>query len=316
MGCGASTDNPSSLHAERRLLKAAETGALATLKRLVEEGVNLEATDEGGKTALVLAAWQDNLDCLKHLIAMGANLEARDQKGERALIDAAALGNLECVDYLIAKGANVNAQNRCKDTPLHLAAMNGHAPCAESLLKAGADPSLKNNDGTTALGWAKKNRRTEVIQLLQNGPASQAAASQAAASQGDIFASYKQNDGSDALLMNMYHTLKPLEVWLDKMRGEERSEAGMVAGVKTCRLFCAVISPAYFQSDFCLLEIRTALQQEKKIAVCYNGSKFKVQEALGWIPTEFAALKSEELIKLDEDMEYMVVGLGKLKKRL
>ena len=133
---------------------------------------------------------------------------------------------------------------------------------------------------------------------------------------GDIFASYKQNDGGDALLMNMYHSLKPLDVWLDKMRGEERSEAGMVAGVKACKLFCAVISPAYFKSDFCLLEIRTALQQKKKIAVCYNGSKYKVQEALAWIPTDFAHLKNEELIKLDEDMEYMVVGLGKLKQRL
>ena len=45
-------------------------------------------------------------------------------------------------------------------------------------------------------------------------------------SQCDIFGSYKQNDGSDALMMNMYHELKPLEVWLDKKRGEERSEAG------------------------------------------------------------------------------------------
>ena len=133
---------------------------------------------------------------------------------------------------------------------------------------------------------------------------------------GDIFASYKQNDGSDALLMNMYHTLKPLEVWLDKMRGEERSEAGMVAGVKTCRLFCAVISPAYFQSAFCLLEIRTALQQKKKIAVCYNGSKYKVQEALAWIPTEFARLRDEEVIMLHEDNEFMEVGLRKLKQRL
>ena len=132
----------------------------------------------------------------------------------------------------------------------------------------------------------------------------------------DIFASYKQNDGGDALLMNMYYALKPVEVWLDKMRGEERSESGMVAGVKACRLFCAVISPAYFQSDFCLLEMRTAMQHEKKIALCYNGSKFKVQEALGWIPAEFASLKSDELIMLHEDNEFMQIGLGKIQRRL
>uniref|UniRef100_A0A7S0LBD4 Uncharacterized protein n=1 Tax=Coccolithus braarudii TaxID=221442 RepID=A0A7S0LBD4_9EUKA len=116
--------------------------------------------------------------------------------------------------------------------------------------------------------------------------------------------------------MNMHFSLKPLEVWLDKMRGEERSEAGMVAGVGACRLFCAVISPSYFASAFCLLEMRTAVKLEKKIALCWNGAKFKVQEALGWIPDEFAHLKSAELIKLDEDHEYMQVGLAKLKKRL
>ena len=41
-----------------------------------------------------------------------------------------------------------------------------------------------------------------------------------------------------------------------------------------------MISPAYFQSDFCKLEMQTAIAQQKPIAVCFNGSKFKVQEAL------------------------------------
>ena len=116
--------------------------------------------------------------------------------------------------------------------------------------------------------------------------------------------------------MNMFYSLKPVEVWLDKMRGAERSEKGMVSGVKACKLFCAVISPEYFKSDFCNLEIRTAMQQEKKIAVCFNGSKHKVQDALGWIPDVLANLKSEELIMLHEDNEFMETSLNKLKLRL
>ena len=65
-----------------------------------------------------------------------------------------------------------------------------------------------------------------------------------------IFGSYKQNDGSDALMMNLFHAFKNegVDFWLDKMRGAERSEAGMVAGVKACDCFCAVISPKYFES--------------------------------------------------------------------
>ena len=134
----------------------------------------------------------------------------------------------------------------------------------------------------------------------------------------DIFISYKQNDNSDALVINMHYSMKEnkINAWLDKMRGDERSESGMVAGVKSCKLFCAVISPFYFKSKFCLLEIQTALRMSKKLVVCFNGSKFKIQEALNWIPEEYIFLKNDELIKLDEDNEYMQIGLDKVIKRL
>lgn len=134
----------------------------------------------------------------------------------------------------------------------------------------------------------------------------------------DIFVSYKQNDGSDALAINMYYSLKEknTDVWLDKMRDDERSESGMISGVKSCKVFCAIISPNYFNSNFCLLELKTAILNSKKIVVCFNGSKFKIQEALSWILYEFNYLKNNELIKLDEDNEYMKIGLEKVYKRL
>lgn len=133
-----------------------------------------------------------------------------------------------------------------------------------------------------------------------------------------IFGSYKQDDGSDALLMNMFHAFEKQKVdfWLDKMRGKERSEEGMVAGVIACNCFCAVISPKYFSSAFCKLELNTAMKHEKQIAVCFNGSKFQVQDALAWIPEQYAYLKNDELIKLDEDNEFMEVSLKKLNDRL
>ena len=134
----------------------------------------------------------------------------------------------------------------------------------------------------------------------------------------NIFTSYKQNNGSDAIAINIYYSMKKFEVdvWLDKMRCDERSEAGMIAGIKSCELFCAVISPDYFKSNFCILEIKTAIKYSKKIALCFNGSKFKIQEALQWVPEVFSYLKQDEIIKLDEDNEYMQVGLQKLHKRL
>jgi len=267
------------------------------------------------------------------LLDGGADIEWKNDDGSTALHVSAIYNHTACVSALLGRGANPNALNVYKQTPLQFAAYNGSAANVKLLLEAGADPSLKNKDGKTALDAAKQKNHTECIRLLENPAAVRAQApavvkpaagtkveagmaNLSIGSPCDIFGSYKQNDGSDALLMNMYYTLKPLEVWLDKKRGDERSESGMVAGVKACRLFCAVISPAYFGSGFCLLEVRTAIQQKKKIAVCFNGSKYKVQEALGWIPAEFSHLKNDELIMLHEDDEFMQIGLNKIRKRV
>ena len=65
--------------AEKALLNAAEQGKLATLARLVEEGVNVNATHRRGFTALMHAAISGKLDCLEHLIAKGANLNAQNK---------------------------------------------------------------------------------------------------------------------------------------------------------------------------------------------------------------------------------------------
>jgi hypothetical protein len=125
--------------AEQDLRKAAMEGDLATLTRLVAEGVNVNATHEYGKTALMEAAWCGKLDCLDHLIAKGANLNAQN-----------------------------NASRHDKWTALHYAAINGRAPCVKSLLKAGADASLKDDEGDTALDRAKRMKHTEVIKILEN----------------------------------------------------------------------------------------------------------------------------------------------------
>uniref|UniRef100_A0A7S0NC41 Uncharacterized protein n=1 Tax=Phaeocystis antarctica TaxID=33657 RepID=A0A7S0NC41_9EUKA len=110
--------------AEMALFKAASEGDLATLTRLLEEGVNLEAT----------------------------------VNGYNALMVAARCGKLDCLEYLIAKGASLNAQDSVKMTAMHLAADEGHTPCVESLLEAGADASLKDIDGLTASDHQSERR--------------------------------------------------------------------------------------------------------------------------------------------------------------
>jgi len=118
------------------------------------------------------------------------------------------------------------------------------------------------------------------------------------------FLSYKQDDQNDGAVQMLYSLLP--KCWLDKY-AEDRSEEGMVAGVTNSDVFVAIISPKYFSSYFCCLEMYTALSQGKRILVAWNQSKFKeVQEALEWIPPELSMLKSSEnylfvLLPIEED---------------
>jgi hypothetical protein len=114
------------------------------------------------------------------------------------------------------------------------------------------------------------------------------------------FLSYKQDDQNDGAVQMLYSLLP--KCWLDKY-AEDRSEVGMVAGVTKSDVFVAIISPTYFYHHLCCLEMHTALSQGKRILVTWNQSKFKVQEALEWIPPELSMLKSSELLPIQEDIQ-------------
>ena len=136
--------------------------------------------------ALRIAAIQGDLTTLKRLVEEGVNLEARDgPHGWTALIWAASGGKLGCLELLIAKGAKLDAISNDKWTALHQAALCGRAPCVEALLKAGADARLKNKDGDTALDVAQEWGKTQVIALLENAAAvaAQVAAARKAAAE-------------------------------------------------------------------------------------------------------------------------------------
>jgi ankyrin repeat protein len=46
------------------------------------------------------------------------------------------------------------------------AAVYDHQEVARLLLANGADPALKDTDGLTAAAWAAKNKRDEMVKLL------------------------------------------------------------------------------------------------------------------------------------------------------
>lgn len=83
------------------LTSAACTGAVETMKILLEKGAQIESRfGDGLSTPLHCAAHNGNLDCVKLLIDNGADIMAKTGKGRTALDEARKTGAADCVKYL------------------------------------------------------------------------------------------------------------------------------------------------------------------------------------------------------------------------
>ena len=88
-------------------------------------------------------------------LANGVDIDAENVGGATALEMAAEAGRTSVVEFLLAKGARVDPIDKpCFSSALILAATYHHAPTARLLLKHGADPNIEDEEGQTALIWA------------------------------------------------------------------------------------------------------------------------------------------------------------------
>ncbi len=90
---------------------------------------------------------------VRALLDRGIDVDARDRYGQTALMRAAHAGQREIVETLVAYRANLNMTAKYGLSALMLAVVAGHADVARLLATAGADLSLR---GTGAPGFAGK----------------------------------------------------------------------------------------------------------------------------------------------------------------
>ena len=90
---------------------------------------------------------------------MSEDLEERDGRGRTPLMRACEEGDLEQVQRLIDKGANIEAE------ALRMAAQHGHAAIVELLFRAGGDIN-DNQGGTTPLIIASEEGHVDVVDCL------------------------------------------------------------------------------------------------------------------------------------------------------
>ncbi|RNF82357.1 ankyrin repeat domain-containing protein [Montanilutibacter psychrotolerans] len=168
------------------------------LERLLAIGVDLDARDGHGMSALHLAAALGRDAMLKRLVAHGASpdLLAADGQtplgvalasGRRDLADwldwrgwmlplrplrasdvpaAAIVGDADGVRRLLGLGLSVDAADSQGCTALLRAAGGGHRAVVDLLLARGADPQLAANSGATPLSAAVSMRHVEIVDRL------------------------------------------------------------------------------------------------------------------------------------------------------
>ena len=151
---------------------AAHSGDESEVRRLLDEGADVNETDDNGNTALMAAARCGQLEILKLLMSGKAKLNLADNNGMTALMAAAQENHIDAVKVLLkVKSSHVNAADKDGITALMRAASNGHVEIVKALLDAGAKPDNTDKDGKTAWDIARARGYAKVAKTLQDGGA-------------------------------------------------------------------------------------------------------------------------------------------------
>jgi ankyrin repeat protein len=146
---------------------AAMKGDKAAVRSLVQQKSDINAPQPDGTTAILWAAYRDDLDLADLLIAAGANVKAANRDGATPLSLAAINGSAPMITKLLKAGADANEHRPGGETPLMFAARSGNVDAMQVLLDNHADVNAKETvRGTTALMWAAEQSHPAAVKLL------------------------------------------------------------------------------------------------------------------------------------------------------
>ncbi|KAE9099934.1 hypothetical protein PF010_g15006 [Phytophthora fragariae] len=149
------------------LSAAAYYGHLEVMKWFVENGAQVNQSDDEGSPALMSAAGRGHFAAVQWLVEQGAHFN-EDGEGDAPLHGAATFGSLDIVKYLVKKGARVDGKNEGGKSALHYAA-GAAEECVELvqfLLDNGLNPSDTDELGRTALYYASTAQNFGVVEVL------------------------------------------------------------------------------------------------------------------------------------------------------
>ncbi|OQR81985.1 hypothetical protein THRCLA_11235 [Thraustotheca clavata] len=138
---------------------------LECVKLLVKFGISKTTSD--GKTLLMFAAKHGSLPIVQYLLPI-SDINALSENGYSAVAVAAYYGHLDVVKFLALHGANLNQVTDNAVFPLRIAAQEGHTEVVRYLVPLLNDVDRRNCYGDTALYMATQNQHIEVVKCLSS----------------------------------------------------------------------------------------------------------------------------------------------------
>lgn len=149
-------------HQEQRLFEAVANNDVPTVQAVVKNGVNINAQDVQGRTALLVAVEKHHVESAKVLLDAGADVNIQDHKQDSPLLLAGAEGTVEIMKRILQAEPDFTRYNRFGGTSLVPAAERGHVEMVKLLVTTDIDIDDVNHLGWTAL--------LEAIVLSDGGP--------------------------------------------------------------------------------------------------------------------------------------------------
>jgi ankyrin repeat protein len=112
-----------------------------------------------------------DVEALRRLLAAGADIDARDQHGQTALMIAAHEGSTRIVSVLVEHGAMLDHTAKHGLSALMLAVIGGSPEIVRILVHAGADLTIRGTgalgfSGKTALDLATMQGRSDIVDII------------------------------------------------------------------------------------------------------------------------------------------------------
>merc|ERR1712098_183825 len=124
-------------HGNTALHFASEKANEAICRDLLEKGANVNAHDIHGETPLMKSIYMNTKKCFDVILKQkGVDVDAGDEDGNTALHSAAKEGNKAMCRDLLENGANFNTKNNVRQTAHKSATLKERSECAKIILIA------------------------------------------------------------------------------------------------------------------------------------------------------------------------------------